>query len=106
MNQKAAASGGCSIEHLMEVLTILVSPFRMIILQRCTTMIERGVWVAEIELDANAEQIDFFSNYLSRVKHNGRSLRNISLKPVYASGPTEAIRLVPFHERTDSALLR
>ena len=39
---------------------------------------QRGVWVAEIELDANAEQIDFFSNYLSRVKHNGGPMKHIS----------------------------
>jgi hypothetical protein len=41
----------------------------------------RGVWVAEIELDANAEQIDFFSNYLSRVKHNGRSYETYLSSP-------------------------
>ena len=42
---------------------------------------QRGVWVAEIELDANAEQIDFFSNYLSRVKHNGRSYETYLSSP-------------------------
>ena len=41
----------------------------------------RGVWVAEIELDANAEQIDFFSNYLSRVKHNGRGYETYLSSP-------------------------
>ena len=41
----------------------------------------RGVWVAEIELDANAEQIDFFSNYLSRVKHNGRAYETYLSSP-------------------------
>ena len=42
---------------------------------------ERGVWVAEIELDTHAEQIDFFSNYLSRVKHNGRAYETYLSSP-------------------------
>lgn len=41
----------------------------------------RGVWVVEIELDARAEQIDFFSNYLSRVKHNGRAYETYLSSP-------------------------
>ena len=36
---------------------------------------------AEIELDANAEQIDFFSTYLSRVKHNGRAYETYLSSP-------------------------
>ena len=38
ISQKVAASGGYSIDHRMAVHDISVSPFRMIILQRCTMM--------------------------------------------------------------------
>ena len=52
-----------------------------ILSERMAKSDRRGVWVAEIELDANAEQIDFFSNYLSRVKHNGRAYETYLSSP-------------------------
>ncbi|MDA7938014.1 hypothetical protein N9B71_03025 [Pirellulales bacterium] len=41
----------------------------------------RGVWVAEIELDADADQIDFFSNYLNIIEHNGRAYETYLSSP-------------------------
>jgi hypothetical protein len=49
---------------------------------------DKNVWAVEIDLEANASHIDFFSNHRKTIRYKSRSY------PTYISSPYTRVRLV------------
>lgn len=61
---------------------------------------EKGVWTAEIELDANASHIDFFSNHGKTLHYNSRDYRT------YLSSPYTRVYLMDMSELSEDEGVR